>query len=144
MRLPPLFPLEPTEESLSLREALVRMVCDTDHRVRMHMVKEATALYFGGEDGLPSRQLQEDTFQQITKMLHKAHLVPVSWAVEVSMVMWVVRLFVLSHASPHTSHTQHTQHAHHTHHVHTCTHTHTHTIRDGHTHTHTHTSDGSR
>ena len=73
------------EGELSLCEALVRMVNDSDHAVRMHMAWAVTVLYRSRVEGvelgawpLLSREEQRDVFQQVNKMLQKAYLVTVS------------------------------------------------------------------
>ncbi len=58
------------------------MVYDGNHSVRMIMARVVTTLYYSEGVGLGVRSLlprseQEEVFQQVTKMLHKAYLVPV-------------------------------------------------------------------
>ena len=61
------------------------MVNDTHHAVRMHMARVVLSLYFGDRSSqafLP-RPVQEETFQEVSKMLETAHMVTVS-----SLCVW--------------------------------------------------------
>ena len=77
-------------DTLSPRQALVTMVNDGDHMIRMHVAKAITSLFVapgdstvsgGGcnpsRDGtvLLSRAAQEQTFEQVMEMLTLAHVV---------------------------------------------------------------------
>ena len=66
-------------ESLPLRAALVQMVNDLDHSVRMYMAKAVSSLHHGGQGvwSLLPRPDQEEVFQQVSEMLKKAHMVQV-------------------------------------------------------------------
>ena len=75
------------ESSLNLRDALVQMVNDVDHGVRMHMASAIATLFVAennrsrscaGHVTLLSHNEQEKTYETIEQMLHKAHLVTVS------------------------------------------------------------------
>ncbi len=70
-----------------LCEALVHMVNDSSHCVRMHMATVVAVLYYSrtsskwvelGMGPLLPRAEQEEVFQQVTKMLQKAYQVSVS------------------------------------------------------------------
>ena len=56
------------------------MVNDTHHAVRMHMARVVPSLYLEdrGSRALLPRAVQEETFQEVSKMLESAHLVTVS------------------------------------------------------------------
>ena len=56
------------------------MVNDTHHAVRMHMARVVPSLYLEdrGSRALLPRAVQEETFQEVSKMLENAHLVTVS------------------------------------------------------------------
>lgn len=73
--------------TLSVRQALVKMVNDSDHAVRMHVAVAITSLFVtcqpmphlsgpGSQDSvvLLSSQSQEETFQQVLEMLRLAHI----------------------------------------------------------------------
>lgn len=78
--LPPSFHPETTEDHISPRKALVTMVNDTHHAVRMHMARVVLSLYLGDQtsQALLPRSVQEETFQEVSKMLETAHMVTVS------------------------------------------------------------------
>ena len=65
-----------------MKEALIRMVNDADHAVRMHMAKVVTSLHYaavtGGDRELASLGEQRKVFLQVSNMLKKAHLISVS------------------------------------------------------------------
>ena len=70
-----------SDEEITLREALIRMVNDPDHSVRMHLAKVVTSLHSGVAGAtveLLPRQDQLETFQQIYNMLRKAYMISVS------------------------------------------------------------------
>ena len=62
-----------------LRSAVVRMVNDQDHSVRMYMARAVSSLYREGKGvwSLLPRPEQEEAFQQVSEMLKKAHMVQV-------------------------------------------------------------------
>ena len=67
-------------EGVTIHEALLQMINDTDHAVRMHMAKVVTFLHCvaGGGDVLVSREEQLQIFQKVSDMLKKANLISVS------------------------------------------------------------------
>lgn len=79
-------------QELSVREALIQMVEDTDHCVRMCMAKIVSSLYLDTKLGRPLQQScdshvlllprkeQESVFERVTETLHKADMVEVSKA----------------------------------------------------------------
>ena len=62
-----------------LRSAVIRMVNDQDHSVRMYMARVVSSLYREGKGAwsLLPRPEQEEVFQQVSEMLKKAHMVQV-------------------------------------------------------------------
>ena len=89
LSLPPHPPLPPSSllsefldsspEGISIQDALLMMVDDPDHAVRMHMAKVVTSLhYVAGSNELVSREKQLQIFQQVLNMLKEAHLISVS------------------------------------------------------------------
>ena len=79
----------PIEQFLSLRDALIQMVNDSDHCVRMYMARSIATLFLewsGGEScdrsdvshvTLLPREEQESIFEKVSEMLKKAHMMEV-------------------------------------------------------------------
>ena len=64
---------------MSLQDALLMMVNDQDHAVRMHMAKVVTSLHYtAGSKELVSKEEQLEIFKKVSDMLQKAHLISVS------------------------------------------------------------------
>ena len=77
-------------QEIGVREALIKMVEDSDHCVRMSMAKIVSSLYLDTKQGsplpdscdshvllLPMKE-QESIFERVTETLHKADMVEVS------------------------------------------------------------------
>lgn len=79
-------------QSVSVRQAIVKMVNDSDHMMRMYMARAVTNLFTTAKSGVHANQMSEsrscdtipllscagqaETFQQIFDMLHLAFVIP--------------------------------------------------------------------
>ena len=67
------------KDDVTLREAIVCMVSDPDHAVRLHMAGAVTTLFLSNQKPrllLPQKE-QKATFKQISDTLDRAHVVTV-------------------------------------------------------------------
>lgn len=66
-------------DGIPISEAILLMIDDPDHAVRMHMAKVVTSLHLvAGSNQLVSREEQVQFFHQVLDMVKKAHLISVS------------------------------------------------------------------
>ena len=75
----PLLLQDPEETAVTLHDALISMIHDPDHYVRMFMARNVPVLYVADQRTLQlvSRECQLETFEKVSGMLQNAHQVVV-------------------------------------------------------------------